>query len=215
LGTGADNLFGNRPPTSHELRAGESWDSSYHRGPPPWDFGGPQPAVIRLAAEGGFVGPVLDVGCGSGENALHLAGLGLTVLGTDVAVTALALARTKAAQRGLPAEFAAADALHLERLGRTFRTVLDSGLFHTFDRTEQSLYARSLSAAAARGAVLYLLAFGDTGPDQDPHPVSQVDLQTAFRAELGWKVTAIASDRLMTRFHPNGAAAWLARVERV
>jgi len=87
---------------------------------------------MRAAARGGFAGAVLDVGCGTGENALHVASLGWPVLGVDVAETALAIARAKAAERGIAAEFAAADALHLERLGRRFETVLDCGLFHTF-----------------------------------------------------------------------------------
>jgi len=157
---------------------------------------------------------VLDAGCGTGENTLHLAALGLPVLGTDVAATALALAGQKAAQRGLAAEFLVADALHLESLGRTFRTVLDSGLFHTFDRREQSRYARSLASATRTGGTLYLLAFSDAGPDQGPHPVSPADLRKAFSAEAGWRTATIVPDRLQTRFHPHGAAAWLACVER-
>ncbi len=50
------------------------------------------------------------------------------MLGVDVAETALAIARQKAADRGIDAEFAAADALRLDRLGRSFDTVLDCGL---------------------------------------------------------------------------------------
>jgi len=60
-----------------------------------------------------------------GENALHVASLGLSVLGVDVAETALAIAREKADDRGIEVEFAAADALQLERWGRRFKTVLD------------------------------------------------------------------------------------------
>jgi 2-polyprenyl-3-methyl-5-hydroxy-6-metoxy-1,4-benzoquinol methylase len=44
---------------------------------------------VRLAAAGAFAGPVLDAGCGTGENALHVAALGLPVLGADVAETTL------------------------------------------------------------------------------------------------------------------------------
>src|SRR5438132_2819617 len=62
-------------------------------------FGQPQPAIVRLASEGGFAGAVLDAGCGTGENALHVASLGLSVLGVDVAETALAIAREKADDR--------------------------------------------------------------------------------------------------------------------
>jgi 2-polyprenyl-3-methyl-5-hydroxy-6-metoxy-1,4-benzoquinol methylase len=53
---------------------------------------------------------VLDAGCGTGENALHVASLGLLVLAVDVAETALAIARKKADERGIQVEFAAADA---------------------------------------------------------------------------------------------------------
>ena len=113
--------------------SGRPWDASYQDGPAPWDIDRPQPVVVRLAAEGGFAGAVLDAGCGTGENTLHIASLGLPVLGVDVAETALATARAKAADRGIEAEFATADALRLERLGRRFATVLDCGLFHTFD----------------------------------------------------------------------------------
>src|SRR4029079_13938166 len=128
-GVRADDPYGGRQPTSHERRAGQPWDASYLDGPAPWDIGGPQPAVVRLAAEGAFAGAVLDAGCGTGDNALHVASLGLHVLGVDVAETALSIAREKAVQRGISADFAVADALHLERLGRAFQTALDCGLF--------------------------------------------------------------------------------------
>jgi SAM-dependent methyltransferase len=122
----ADDPFGGRHPTSHERMTGLPWDASYHDGPAPWDVGRSQPAIVRLASEGGFAGAVLDAGCGTGENALHVASLGLPVLGVDVAETALAIARAKADDRRIEVEFATADGLHLERLGRRFETVLDA-----------------------------------------------------------------------------------------
>ncbi len=54
---------------------------------------------------------------------------GMQVVVVDVAETALSIARQKAAGRGVDAEFVFADALHLDGLGRTFQTVLDSGCF--------------------------------------------------------------------------------------
>jgi Methyltransferase domain len=100
-GSVGDDPFGGRQPTSHERMAGLSWDAAYHNGPAPWDIGQPQPAVVQLASEGGFAGAVLDAGCGTGDNTLHLASLGLPVLGVDVAETALAIAREKAVERGI------------------------------------------------------------------------------------------------------------------
>src|SRR2546421_13007120 len=103
-GTVTDDPFGGRHPTSHERLTGLPWDASYHDGPAPWDIGRPQPAIVRLAAEGGFAGAVLDAGCGTGGNALHVASLGLSGLGVDAAETALAVRPTQARGRGLGGE---------------------------------------------------------------------------------------------------------------
>ena len=158
---------------------------------------------------------VLDAGCGTGENALHVASLGLTVLGFDVAETALTIAREKAHDRGFDVEFVAADAFHLERLGRTFQTVLDCGLFHSFDDEERPRYAASLASVTEQGGTLYVLCFSDEGPDAGPHPISQTQLREAFNLGTGWNVGAIEPDRVQTRFHDNGAPAWFATIKRV
>jgi SAM-dependent methyltransferase len=214
-GTDTDDPFGGRHPTSHERMTGRPWDASYHDGPAPWDVGRPQPAIVRLASEGGFAGAVLDAGCGTGENALHVASLGLPVLGVDVAETALATARAKAGDRGIEAEFAAADALRLERLGRRFATVLDCGLFHTFDADERPGYVASLASVTEHDGTVYVLCFSDDGPDTGPHPVSREDLRAAFNPGTGWNVVAIEPDRVRTRFHDgDGAPAWLATIRR-
>ena len=230
----ADDPFRGRQPTSHERMAGQPWDASYHHGPAPWDIGRPQPAIVRLASEGGFAGAVLDAGCGTGENALHIARLGLSVLGIDVAETALAIAREKAAARRtanprIDVEFAVADAFQLERLGRSFNTVLDCGLFHTFDGDERLRYAASLASVTGHGGTLYVLCFspphhaktaraGDpgsnNGPETGPHPISQEELKAVFNANNGWNVAAIEPDRIQTRFHDNGAPAWFATIKR-
>jgi SAM-dependent methyltransferase len=171
--------------------------------------------VARLASEGGFTGTVLDAGCGTGENSLLVAALGLPVLGVDVAETALSMARAKAAERAIPAEFAWADALRLEELGRRFDTVLDCGLFHSFDGDERPEYVASLASVTGSDATLYVLCFSDVGPDTGPHPVSRDELAAPFGPGSGWNVAAIEADRVLTRFHDDhGAPAWLATVTR-
>ncbi len=214
-----DDPLSVRHPTSHERMTGLPWDASYHEGPAPWDIGRPQPAIVRLASAGGFAGAVLDAGCGSGENALHIASLrvpaGLSVLGVDVAETALAIARKKAADRGIEVEFAAADAFQLERLGRMFETVLDCGLFHTFDGDERPRYVASLASVTVHGGTQYVLCFSDDGPETGPHPISQAELRAAFTPGHGWSVAAIEPDRIQTRYHDDGARAWFATIKRI
>ena len=215
FGNFGDDPFGGRQPTSHERMTGKPWDASYHCGPAPWDIGRPQPAIARVASAGGFSGAVLDAGCGTGENTLLVASLGLPVLGVDVAETALAMARKKARDRGIVAEFAAADAFHLERLGRKFQTVLDCGLFHTCDADERPGYVASLASVTEQGGTLYVLCLSDVGPDIGPHPVSLEELRAAFNPGNGWSIASIEPDRIQTTFHENGASAWLATIKQI
>jgi hypothetical protein len=91
----------------------------------------------------------------------------------------------KAADRAIEVEFAAADALHLERLERRFETALDCGLCHTFDGDERPVYAASLASVTEHKGTLYVLCFSDEGPDTGPHPISQEELRAAFNPSNG------------------------------
>ena len=131
-----------------------------------------------------------------------------------MAETALAIAREKADHRGIEAEFAAVDAFHPERVGRRFETVLDCGLFHTFDGHERPGYVASLASVIEHDGTLYVLCFSDAGPNTGPHPISQEELGAAFNPSTGWNVAAIEPDRVQTRYHDDGAPAWFATIKR-
>lgn len=204
-----------RRPTSHERESGRPWDESYSDGPAPWDIGRPQPAIAELIVEGVFAGDVLDAGCGTGEHALAIASAGGHVLGVDVAETALAMARAKAVERDLDVEFAAADALELHDLDRAFDTVLDCGLFHTFDAQERPRYVGSLASVTKQGGRLHVLCFSDEGENLGPHPVSRNALEAAFSADRGWRVVTIEASEIQTRFRAEGLPAWRAAIVRL
>jgi SAM-dependent methyltransferase len=195
-----------------------AWEGAYRGDPPPWDIGRPQPVVVRIADANGFRSPVLDAGCGTGENALYLASRGLAVVGIDGATLAIDRALAKARDRGLAATFRAGDALALGSLelvarGRTFASVLDCGLFHTFDDRDRATYVESLAAVTGPGAVLHLLCFSNEEPwGGGPRRIHQDEIRSAF-AE-GWTVTSIEPGRFATRLHDDGARAWHATIER-
>ena len=144
--------------------AAARWDASYRAERPPWEIDRPQPAVERLLDEGAFHGDVLDVGCGTGENTMLLASRGLHVLGVDWAAAAVEMARAKAAERSLEVEFEVGDALGLDALGRSFDTILDSALFHTFSDEARTEYVPSLGSVTRPGSMLFLLCFSDLEP---------------------------------------------------
>jgi len=192
------------------------WDASYTaETPAPWDIGRPQPAFVRLADDGLLAGRVLDSGCGTGEHALLAASRGADVIGVDVAPTAIARARAKAADRGLSVRFEVADALDLGRLGLHVDTVMDSGVFHVFSDEERARYVASLAAVLRPGGRCYLMCFSDRQPgDWGPRRVRAEELYSAFRD--GWAVESISADTF--EINPIGgtaqAQAWLAAIRR-
>ena len=140
-----------------------SFDESY-KGTPPWDIGRPQPEFVRVAREGGIRGRVLEVGCGTGENAIFFAGLGHEVWGLDSAPRAIEKARKKAREREAKVEFILGDALHLGTLGQRFDTITDCGLFHVFSDDDRRSYVKSLKAALNRSGRYIMLCFSDEEP---------------------------------------------------
>lgn len=194
--------------------AGRDFEAAYRDGTAPWDVGGPQPEIVKLAEEGEIVGDVLDVGCGTGENALHLAALGRRVMGIDAAPTAVARAREKAAARGLAVPFLVADALDLAKLRRRFETAIDCGLFHTFDPPLRRGYAHSLCEVLSPGGTLHVLCFSDEEPPgPGPWRIQEYELGDAFRGLFA--ITRIRPGRFERRFPEAPARAWVATLVRI
>jgi cyclopropane fatty-acyl-phospholipid synthase-like methyltransferase len=190
------------------------FDALYRAGAAPWDTGAPQPEVVRLADEGSFHGAVIDVGCGTGENALLLAERGLDVTGVDASTTAIATARARAAERGLEVRFEVADALDLRALRRRFESALDCGLFHVLDDAERPRYAESLAEAIASGAQAHLLCFSDDEPPgPGPRRVSEWDIRSTFRGLF--VVSRLRRGLFESRIHAGGARAWVATLTRI
>ncbi len=185
-----------------------------YEGTPTWDIGRPQPAIVRLEQAGRIVGSVLDVGCGTGENALFVASRGHPVVGIDRVERAISRAREKAKERGLAAEFLAGDALELDRLGRTFDTALDVGLFHSLDDAERPRYAAALRAALLPDGRAFLLCWSERNPwGYGPRRVTRGEIRKSFSD--GWRVASIEPESLDSRLERDEVHAWLAELQRL
>jgi SAM-dependent methyltransferase len=163
---------------------------------PPWDIGGPQLALESLLDEFPPSGPVLDVGCGSGDHAIALARRGLEVLGVDIVAAAIAQANAKAA--ALPPElaerlqFQVADALRPAQLERQFGAVVDSGFLHLFEPQVADRFAEELAAILRPGGRYYLLAFAvQFDIPNVPRAVAAEELQARFMPERGWRILTL------------------------
>lgn len=153
---------------------------------PPWDIGRPQGELVAAFEEGLVRGQVLDIGCGTGDNALLFAEHGHSVVGIDLAETAIAQARAKADERGLAglARFEVRDVLAEPDLGRTFETVTDCGFFHALDDPSRVTFARALEGLLAPGGLYLMLCFSDRVPGSfGPRRVSEAEIRETFATE--------------------------------
>jgi len=211
------------------------FESIYH-GEPPWDIGRPQKEYVQLEQAGEIVGSVLDVGCGTGENALYLAEQGHDVWGIDFAPTAIQKAQERAARRHLTATFRVLNVLELHTLGRTFNTVIDSGMFHSLSYEERPLFVDNLAAVIRRGGTYFMLCFSEltTLPDfstlkdfmpKDFMPdlsklkpeykrlqVTQAEIKESFQD--GWRINYIRQATLEARLKPGELHGWLSSISK-
>src|SRR3954454_14983181 len=147
---------------------------------PPWSIGEPQPEIAALIDAGAFHGEVLDAGCGEGATSHYLAERGFTTVGLDQSSTAIELARTEAARRGLTnAGFEIADISAFTGYDGRFGTIVDSTLFHSMPVELRQGYQESIVRAAAPGASYFVLVFdATTMPANNPaHPVTEQELR--------------------------------------
>ncbi len=189
------------------------FDSAYRGGRPPWDIGRPQKEFVELVKRGEIKGSVLDIGCGTGDNALFFASEGHEVWGVDSVLLAIEKAGEKAARRGLNVHFLVMDVLHLSGLDRTFDTAIDSGLFHTLSDEDRPIFARSLASVLKPGGNYFMLCFSDLEPPgYGPRRVTQQEIRDTFRE--GWTVNYIRPATFESNTRREGPKAWLANITR-
>jgi methyl halide transferase len=123
------------------------WNERYKIGNLPWDTNEPDDHLVKLVESKTILpGKVLEVGCGTGTNSIWLARQGFSVLGVDIAQTAVDLANKKKNGESLSCEFALMDFLHGNSLAQSYDLVYDRGCFHSFDKEKERLiFARHVS----------------------------------------------------------------------
>jgi len=181
-----------------------------YEGTPAWEIGRPQAAFVERAHL--VEGRVLDVGCGTGENALFFAERGCEVIGVDSARSAIASAKRKAAARKLDnVDFLYHDALSVSALDRTFDVVIDSGFFHQLTDDGRRIYREEITNVLRVGGTLLVLGFSNHEPDWGgPRRLTQEEIRVAFAPPFF--VESIEDARFETNRDEGDARAWMTKV---
>lgn len=125
----------------------------------------PEP-LIRLVEEG-TVKPcrTIDLGCGAGNYAICLSGMGFDVTGVDSSVTAIALARNQTMQRGALCRFVVADLLgDLHEVPGTFGFAYDWEVLHHIYPEDRETYIRNVNRIVRPGGLYFSACFAESDP---------------------------------------------------
>jgi cyclopropane fatty-acyl-phospholipid synthase-like methyltransferase len=160
----------------------------YLMGRSPWDTGITPPEVLAFL-ERTPPGRALDLGCGTGTNAVEMARRGWEVTAIDFSSRATAAARRRAADARLPVEVLTGDVGDLRGVHGPFDLVLDIGCFHALTQVAQSRYAAHVIRRTLPGATYLLYTFLADGQARGLELPTEESLRKLFTPAFA--VTAI------------------------
>ena len=127
-----------------------------------WDTGVSPPELVRFVGSHP-PGRALDLGCGTGTNAVYLARRGWTAVGVDFAARAIAKARRRARDANVSCTFLVGDVTRLAVAG-PFDLAFDLGCLHSIPMGGRAGYAAGLARVVRSGGTYLLYAFAPGGP---------------------------------------------------
>ncbi len=167
----------------------------YRIGFTPWDTG-EVPSELSVLIEGPAglaAGRALDIGCGTGTQAVYMASHGWEVTAVDAVPRPLSQARARADAAGVSVDWILADVARLHRLGLApgFTLIFDRGCFHGLGESQRGAYAAVVDGLAAPGATLLMMAFAPNRLIAAPAGLEESELRGRF---AGWQLTSASPD---------------------
>ncbi len=141
--------------------ASRNWEARYQSGDLPWDSGLRSRELAQVLGES-RIAPcrVVELGCGTGTNAVFLAEQGFEVTALDLSSTAIGQAKQRAESAGVNVVFHVADLLDFDLDLGTFDLMFDRGCFHCARKVDVAGYRETLKKLSRPGT-RYLLLTGN------------------------------------------------------
>ncbi len=153
----------------------------YAAGETPWDTGVPSRELVRAIDAGELPGStVLELGCGTGTNAIELARRGYSVTAVDLVELPVEKGREKARKAKVSVDFRVGDLTRID-LGGPYDLLFDSGLYHGQRQRDLAGFLSTLERVSRPGTRWLSLA----GNANEPYPNGPpVVTEAEFRREL-------------------------------
>ena len=189
----------------------------YKAGDTPWDIGKPDFNLIQTVS----TTPIqptkaLEIGCGTGDNAIWLAQQNFQVVGIDTSEIAIARARQKALNAHAHCAFLVSGILTSRVEGAPFGFAFDRGCFHTLssDKDRKS-FAETVNGHLAEDG-LWLSLLGNADEQRDgPGPPQQSARDIVNAVEPYFEILSLVSGSFgSNRPHPPRAWVCLMRKRR-
>jgi SAM-dependent methyltransferase len=149
------------------MKAKNRFEQRYVSGDLPWDVGRPDFNLTEIV-ETGLVKKckTLEIGCGTGDNAIWLAKKKFEVTACDVSMTATQKAREKASSVEGNCNFHVIDFMKDSIPDLPFEFVFDRGCLHSFDkRRKQKKFSKKVASHLKNGGLwLSIIGNPDSGP---------------------------------------------------
>lgn len=193
------------------MKTQEHWDERYLSNNTPWDTDRHDRNLERMLADY-QIKPCfsLEIGCGSGSNAIWLAGRGFKVTALDISAVAVSAAGRKADALKLKGavKFLAADVLSDTIPGSPFQFVFDRGCLHSFETSEEKTACTAVvhRLLAERGLWLSLIGSRD-GPERTVGPPRWSAAEIATAVEDRFEILELSATHFDSD-QPNPPLAW-------
>jgi SAM-dependent methyltransferase len=187
----------------------DRFNEHYKEGSAPWDIGKPDFNLIQ-AVTTTPIAPCksLEIGCGTGDNAIWLSAENFTVIGVDTSEIAIEKAREKAANAKVNCKYAVLNFLTSHVEGAPFAFAFDRGCFHTLDSaSERQMFAIQVNRhLGEKGLWLSLIGSADDECVEGPPKRTARDIVGAV--EPYFEIVSLASSQFETHL-PVPPRAWV------
>ncbi len=159
-----------------------AWDDRYKAGKEalPWDTGVPASELVEYFGSLSCVPKrALEIGCGTGTDAIWMAQQGVVVKAIDISPTAIESAKGKTKAAGVKVDFSVSDIVEkmpVSEAGVDF--VFDRGVYHVMAPEQRAIFINRVAAALDKGGYWLCLA-GSADQNRDPESLGPPQLKAS------------------------------------